>query len=456
MQLEHQLPGGPQLKLDFFLCALHPRSSPTAGLGWGGQGRAAVPGGSPWLGGGHGALLPSLQQMVAHCQLCQAHPQPCLSPAGHPSPTAPCPGLAGCCSPPAPSSPARGTPARLTNPRPSPRPPSRCSGKAALEPQMGPRGSPPPAATGSCVVPAPRRRQEGRGSPPSLALRSAARWSRACFGGAGELFSPGLPAFVLCPLLAVVWHLPLRAVTVATRRWRRALVPSPIGAGLAASTGAWAHPTPPPRAPAPAPAVCTGHSRCPRAETRGTRALRGFAHRCRPALAPAAHQDQVGSVQQLSSLLPLHTPGTAGPRPSVRAGLAQLQRSLLSLGNSTISAPYLPPVAHGWRKGKHQPLFTISRFLELPHPLPLFLHPLLPSQTPDWMPCSANPWSSHNAAIPPPQREAPAQPQSCSPTPCLPCPCGFSQICAKLPLGEGHCFASATAPHQAGRCPEDL
>lgn len=261
MQLEHQFPGGPQLKLDFFLCALHPRSSPTAGLGWGGRGRAAVPGGSPWLGGGHGALLPSLQQMVAHCQLCQAHPQPCLSPAGHPSPTAPCPGLAGCCSPPAPSSPARGTPARLTNPRPSPRPPSRCSGKAALESQMGPRVSPPPAATGSCVVPAPRRRQEGRGPPPSLALRSAARWSRACFGGAGELFSPGLPAFVLCPLLAVVWHLPLRAVTVATRRWRRALVPSPIGAGLAASTGAWAHPTPPPRAPAPAPAVCTGHSR---------------------------------------------------------------------------------------------------------------------------------------------------------------------------------------------------
>lgn len=81
MQLEHQFPGGPQLKLNFFLCALHPRSSPAAGLGRGGRGLAAVPGGSPQLGGGHGALLPSLQQMVAHCRLRQARPQPCLSPA---------------------------------------------------------------------------------------------------------------------------------------------------------------------------------------------------------------------------------------------------------------------------------------------------------------------------------------------------------------------------------------
>lgn len=169
MQLEHQFPGGPQLKLDFFLCALHLRSSPTAGLGWGGRGRAAVPGGSPWLGGGHGALLPSLQQMVAHCRLCQARPQPCPCPQpGIPPPLHRAQALLDAAPlqrPPA--QPEGPPPASLTLAHPhAPHPAAQ--GRQLWSPRWGLVVPPQPAATGSCVVPAPRRRQEGKGPHPAL------------------------------------------------------------------------------------------------------------------------------------------------------------------------------------------------------------------------------------------------------------------------------------------------
>lgn len=223
------VPGRAAAEIGFLSVRSAPPEQPHCWAGLGGPGPCCCPWGLPVAGGGtRGSASQPPADGSTLSALPGASPALSLSPAGHPSPTAPCPGPAGCCSPPAPSSPARGTPARLTNPRPSPRPPSRCSGKAALEPEMGPRGSPPACSHRELRCPSPTEEAGGERAPSSLALRSAARWSRACFGGAGELFSPGLQAFVLCPLLAVVWHLPLRAVTVATRRWRRALVPSPV------------------------------------------------------------------------------------------------------------------------------------------------------------------------------------------------------------------------------------
>lgn len=458
------VPGRAAAEIEFLSVRSAPSEQPRCWAGPGGPGPCCCPWGLPAAGGG---TRGSASQPPADGSTLSAPPgaSPALSvpsPCRCPQPGIPHPlrraqallDAARLQHPPAlPEGPPPASPT-LASPC-DPRHAAR--GRQLWNPRWDPAVPPPPAAAGSRIVPAPRRRQEGKGSLSSLALRSAAWRSGACFGGTGKLFSPGLQAFVLCPLLVVGWHLPLRTVAVAPQRWKRALVPSPV------PEQGWL------------PARVPGHSSHPCHVPR--RQLLPCARG-----PPAAPPLRPGALE-LSVALPIAA-ALLLPQPRTRTRRAQ-RSSSAPCSPSAPQGPLAPSqvCGQGWPsssalcylRGTQPFLHLIYLLLHMggvkvntslcsPSPFPLSF--LILSLSFSTLCSPARPWTGRRAVptpgpavtLPPPLLSEMSQP---SPTPAPPhpachIPAASPRFVPSSPSsGEGLRFASATAPHRAGRCPEE-
>lgn len=335
----------------------------------------------PWDPGGagtspfpsQGSLLPSFQQVVACCRLCQPHPQPCQ----RPQPGVACPWCHVQALP--------GT-AHLRQP------PAQHEGPSSISPSPCPAprhaawggGPGPPRAVPSWRPALPcRALEEGEageeGHPPGSTLRGAEQVSGAHFGGRGNhvfcwpckcLFSAHF-----CVESGSSCRTPwLWQRSAAGERWSLAALCQQRGwlpalPGRDAPGAAHVPEVQEMRVPVPAPAASTGSpllSLCWELGHSGLQCLRPTAAapllpqtwKPRPGL--SAGTLSAGSRQLRARGSP-PSPRDGWPRAE-RAGLALLQRSLLSQGNSTISAPCLPTVVQGGGKANTSLLFTSLPF----------------------------------------------------------------------------------------------